>query len=246
MDDPLVIAVMITGKHPDRIPLAQAAIAAFELQSYERKQLVILNTGSTRLTDEIDPRPGVYETFAPHWTLTALGTLRNYALDIIADRFPADAWVIQWDDDDWYHHQRIALQVAAAREDNFQHPVTLRRQVRYCFATNTAFAHDAQETAWGIHGTILHPQSEMRYEEVPKHEDSRFLKRFRRVTICENIPQLYIRFVHGRNTFDERHIMGKLAGRHDEWHLDIDTESYLTETLNQHYSKQLHTFTSSV
>ena len=239
MEDPLVTAVMITGKHQDRIPLALASIAAFQGQTYPDKQLLILNTGQTRLTDELNPIPNVFETFAPHWCFTALGLLRNHALDIIADRFSPDAWVIQWDDDDWHHPHRIAMQVYTARENEFRYPVTLRNQIRYSFETNSGFEHKAQEAAWGIHGTVLHPQTDLRYEQVPKHEDSRFLKLFKRVDICENMPQLYIRFVHGRNTFNEQHIMRHLAGKRDVWDMSPEAKTYLADVLNLHYIPQL-------
>jgi len=239
MDNPLVIAVMITGKHEERIRLAQAAIHAFQQQSYEDKQLLIINTGQTRLSDETNPQEGIFEVYAPQWSFDPLGKLRNRALDIIADRFSADAWVIQWDDDDWHHPNRIATQVAHARDTGFKHPVTLRHQVRCSLVTGVAFVHVAQEAAWGIHGTVLHPQTDLRYEEVGKHEDSRFLKRFGQVEVCDNVAYLYVRFVHGNNTFSEQHIMHRFAGKQDQWFLPEDASNYLSHVLNQHYGQVL-------
>jgi hypothetical protein len=234
---PLVVAVMITGKNPKRIPLARASIAAFQEQVYANRQLLIINTGLDRLTDA-EPAPAqIHEMHNPQQGMLSLGALRNVALDWIAAQRPPDTLVIQWDDDDWHHPQRIAFQVAHAELYAYQRPVTLRYQIRCDLRTGVAFVHTGDEPQWGIHGTILHPQVDFRYPEIGRHEDSHFLKRFPEASVLETMSQLYIRMSHGNNTFSNRHIMHHFANRLREWHLPADAAAYLAAVLTQHYPR---------
>lgn len=237
MDAPLVVAVMITGKHHERVPLAHVSKTAFQRQTYPNRQLLILNTAREPLTEELYPQENVFEIHRPAWGLTALGKLRNEALDIIEEKFGGlNPWVIQWDDDDWHHPTRIAIQMAAAQAAGGDCAVTLRNQIRYSFESDVAYVHVANEPQWGIHGTVLHPTTHLRYEQLPKHEDSRFLKLFPKVVVCENPASLYVRFSHGFNTFSSRHIMGSFAGRSEQWSLPEAETRELEQLLHEHYS----------
>ena len=237
MPDLDVTAVMITGKSPERVPFALASIKAFQRQTYQRRRLVIINSAPTML--EYPQEPGdapVYQFRAePEKTL---GALRNQALDAAYAMEPA-THVIQWDDDDWSHERRIERQVAAA----IMTPgaaITLYRQVRYSFGLKAAIVSVSQP--FGIPGTILHPPTEQRYEEVPRHEDSRFMQRLLTVVPARRLSaSMYIRFEHGANTWDQRHIMGRQAIHLAQLQrrrilLPEPDAAYLRQVLTEHYA----------
>lgn len=237
MDTPLVTAVMITGKDPARQPLAEAAIRSFFLQDYPNKKLLIVTDGYSLMshigkTYPEESRALITELRAPKQTL---GGLRNVALDYFDSPF-----YIQWDDDDWSSPTRISDQLSACvegalRENRLPRPVTLRYQVRYSFETNSAYVYTGGSP--GIHGTVLHPKTDFRYETIGKHEDSHFLNLFGQVDVFRNTPSLYLRFHHGANTWSQSHIMRQYAGQTDKWELDPAASLYLKSVLAEHYPK---------
>lgn len=228
MNDPYVVAVMITGKDERRRPFAQESIRCFLEQTYGNRGLLILNSGQP-LSDSCVKHGGILEEIVPD---APLGTLRNRALDRVYSLFP-EAWVIQWDDDDWSAPDRIALQVATGLA-NPGAAVTLARQLRYSFAMNSGFdAGDVQ--GFGIFGTVLHPPTELRYQDVGKHEDSRFLKTFARFVQTDAPPETYIRLEHGFNTWSRDHIMRGMRGR-DRFDMTPEAETLLRMVLEDRYA----------
>lgn len=237
MELPLVTAVMVTGKDPVRQPLAEAAIRSFFLQDYPHKRLVIVTDGFSlmghicKTYDEAD-RQLITELKAPKQTL---GGLRNVALDYCDSPF-----YIQWDDDDWSGPTRISDQLKTCLDgallgNRTPQPVTLRYQVRYSFETNSAYIYTGGLP--GIHGTVLHPKTDFRYETIGKHEDSHFLNLFEKVGVFRNPPELYLRFHHGANTWSQSHIMRQYSGQADKWELPPDASVYLKSVLAEHYTK---------
>lgn len=190
---PLVTAVMVTGKNPARNPLALAAVECFRRQTWVNRELVIINDG-TPLGVAGDNIREISRK--PHATIT-LGDLRNAGLDAAKGD-----WVIQWDDDDWYHPDRITQQMLAADG----RAVLLRHQIRYdavdgMFYTSLGMPAHA--------GTILHPRRPMaRYFSERKHEDSHFWQQwFPDAVRLANDPELYLRISHGTNTWGRDHII---------------------------------------
>ncbi len=233
MANDLVTAVMVTGKSKERYPLAAAAIKSVEQQTWPSKQLVIV-------TDDYDAalHYGQRSYAVPTKTIyvsgpKTLGELRNEGLK------EADgAYVMQLDDDDWSHPDRIKEMMRAASPTT---AVTLMDQVRYSFNRNCAFAYRRVHHQ-GICGTVLHAKlPELAYEPIGKHEDCRFLDtHFKgRVTVLDNhgLPQLYIRFFHGANTWDEDHVMCKHVRDRDkdQWYLSEEQKTYLKEVLDREY-----------
>jgi len=132
-----------------------------------------------------------------------LGELRNVGLEQASGR-----WIIQWDDDDRHHPQRITEQMRWAVPVR---PVTLRRQVRFNGVSGKAVVHE-RRGAWGIEGTILHERTDVRYPAASKGEAPPFLKSLNRPIVADCDPLLYLRLHYGRNTWDEAHIMGPGPG----------------------------------
>ena len=188
----MVTAVMITGKHPARRRLAHTAITSFLAQTYRKKELLIINTGEPLAR----PEPYVREICLRQGCKT-LGDLRNLGIDRALG-----SWVIQWDDDDWHHPERIARQMTAAAVEG---ACVLGSQIRYSLTQKRGFI--CQRNA-GIEGTILHRQATThRYPSMRKAEDTAFYRSFKKQTVIMDRPELYVRFYHGNNTWDEAHLM---------------------------------------
>lgn len=135
----------------------------------------------------------------PYNKATTLGDLRNIGLEQARGEL-----VIQWDDDDWHHPQRMEIQ---ARHWRPGAAVLLRRQYRYSLVGGHVILHEAPA---GIHGTILHERAiAARYPSLRKEEDTLFLKSFPERVVVDAPASLYIRLYHGQNTWDEAHVMGR-------------------------------------
>lgn len=240
-DMPLITALMVTGKSPDRRPLAAAAVRSFLQQTYPRKRLVI-----------VDDSPPPYweadclrhpEVTVVRATPRPLGALRNLGLELISEGL-----TIQWDDDDWSHPERISCQWS------FWSPgraVTLLWQVRYSFINNAAYAIRYDKRHQGIPGTALFdPMTNpaVRYNaDDRKHEDSHLLDKWfpGQCVVYDNNwqhnpgPEMYLRFCHPTNTWSERHIMRDYSGedRRNVRDLTPQQNQYLEHVLRNHYGR---------
>lgn len=106
--EPTVCCIMLTR---DRPAMTARAVASFRAQTYERKRLLVYDTGKLEYSSGFGCGPEVYHVWAKD--RGAIGELRNHAnghwtgydlekSDIIA----------HFDSDDWSHPQRLAEQVA--------------------------------------------------------------------------------------------------------------------------------------
>jgi glycosyltransferase involved in cell wall biosynthesis len=221
---PLVSAIMITGKSPEREPLARVAVEAFTEQTYARKELIIVNHGGRGLN--VVHRE-VHEIKVPVACRLTLGDLRNLGLSAAAGE-----WVIQWDDDDWHGAERIADQLRHAEPSA---AVLLRSQIRRHLRTGTAWVFTMEG---GIDGTILHhKQVPFKYPSLARREDTEFLKHFKKRMAVSNEADLYVRFFHGTNTWSEKHIMGHFAGHQNEVRLTPAQREHLFDVVLPRYRR---------
>ncbi|MGC1563553.1 MAG: glycosyltransferase family A protein [Bradyrhizobium sp.] len=197
--DPPVTAVMITGLHRERYAMARISIECFKSQSYPNKNLLIVNHGEESLATA-DSRIQELRIHKSRWH--TVGDLRNLALEHATGDF-----IINWDDDDWHHSQRIEVQMQARAEDT---AVLLRTRIHHdLISGRSRYA----EYPKGAEATILHPRRvPYRYPSLLRGSDSVFAQQFRVRLPIENDPALHIRFFHGRNLWDAAHIMGPVAG----------------------------------
>lgn len=206
----LISAVMVTGHKPERRPLAELAVAAFIGQKYQPMELVIMNAGPSFKVS----LPNLYDVPYSQAGKT-LGEVRE-----AAHQYCQGEWVIFWDDDDYHHWGRTALQAQAAGV-NLAEPeadcCVLKNQLRYSFELDIAVAWEwpAGNVVPGGPGTMLYRRAAATkpFRPVGKHEDTAFiLDNFApdRVVAVTNAPETYVRFYHGHNTHDRGHIMGPL------------------------------------
>ena len=68
-------------------------------------------------------------------------------------------------------------------------------------------------------------------EMIARAEDSIFLKGVK-YHVFENRSHLYLRFIHGHNTWDDAHF-GITESKRDKWNLPQDSHKYLKSVLSE-------------
>lgn len=204
-------AVMVTRGR--RHALARMAVQSFLDQQYADKQLLIVNSGPAIYKSGSEP-PAVTETLVPDMDSAPLGYVRNWSLQTITARTP-DRWIMQWDDDDWSHPERMTYQVDALMASrNTSQAVILFSQVRIDLTQQVALVYNwPSSRPAGIPGTVLLPPRRVKHyaydQTLRKHEDSlMLLGSFPESTLVLRntaTPHLYLRLFHGENTWNRKH-----------------------------------------
>lgn len=211
---PLVSCLMVTR---DRRALAARAIGCFAAQRHQDRELVIVDDGDDDLRSAIEPHLEAGARIRYHRLRPAgrarLGDLRNEAIDRARGE-----WCLQWDDDEWYHPDRISTQLAAAPG----HVAVVLRWTLMVVDSPThgslAFRADA---GFATPGTVLHRRDAARYPSLARGEDSEFLDDLRRAgpvkVLGRPASHLFVRVFHGANTWDESHFLRRLHRRPIDW-----------------------------
>lgn len=222
----MVSALMLTGKCPEREPLARMALHCFTSQTWPNKQLVIINHGDYTLANG-DPR--IKEIKVSREGLT-LGDLRNLSID------NADGeWLIQWDDDDWHHPARMEMQMEVARPDVLS---TFHWQIRLNLQTGASFY---DRMPGGQHMSILfNRRITYRYLPLEIREDTEFKQNFKNVAAIDNSvlnpkcdPLMYVRTYHGHNIWDVNHVLGGSQANHDPQSTRLELLGYHADKIRE-------------
>jgi glycosyltransferase involved in cell wall biosynthesis len=196
---PRISCVMVTA---NRAAIARRAVSCFLDQSWSNRELVIVDDGSEDYAPIVSSIPAdrlIHQRIGKSSGNT-LGKLRNLSLDLARGDL-----VAQWDDDDWYHPDRLKRQAEA-----------LTGGKRACVLAATLMHLDAPE--WmdrpyigslnpGVPGTILHrADATARYPEERRGEDTVFLDHWSREQLAViDAPHLFLRAFHGSNTWERAH-----------------------------------------
>jgi glycosyltransferase involved in cell wall biosynthesis len=218
MHRPLVSAMMITGSSRRR-KMAEIAVNCFLEQTYENKELVIVNHGTTMSIADGRVREMSVVDSGP------VGMLRNIALQNAKGNI-----LIFWDDDDWSAPERMEVQVGHLKPD---HACLLKRQLRLDLRTQRMIA-----VSWGcgIHGTMAFYKNGKRFSAMWRGSDAKFLEYFGpRKVVVENAASLYVRTFHGWNIWDERHIMWPQGART----LTVDERAFVERVIIPLYARAL-------
>lgn len=239
---PMCLAVCVCGKNDwETEYLLPVAVACFRRQTYPANRRLLL------LVTEAENGHKIAHFKSPDTKILvadgqpSLGALRNVAIRFAADHYP-DAYMVQWDADDWHAVERIDWQMRAAM--SFPGAACcLKRQIAYAFSRNVAFVreirlwgkgHPAEGDPTPLHGTICHPVNSIRYPDVARGEDTAFFMTWGEAGVAEydNPAELYIRFAHGNSTSGESHIMqGHVTDPPNTWNLNQQQANYLQQVL---------------
>ena len=205
----------------NRSRIAERSVACFARQSWPNKELVVIDDG----TEDYSPMLDKYSHLAtirylrrPANSLGTLGEARNYSLE----QAHGDL-LMQWDDDDWYHPERIAFQMKPIEKG--ADAVLLRHTLMH------VDHHDYIDKPYRTHirigtpGTIIHRRSSIRYPCLKQREDSIYMREWRaqhKTVVLGNCAHLFIRCFHGNNTWNIRHFLERLDtgvfGKFDYWY----------------------------
>lgn len=198
-DGARVSCLMVTA---NRAALARRAVDCFLAQRWGNRELIVVDDGEQdymALFRDIPADRLIYRRVAKD-DRTTLGTLRNRTLDLARG-----AIVAQWDDDDWYHPDRLVRQVAVLAQGS--DACVLRGTLMHLDAPEW-FDHPYVGTlAPGVPGSIVHRANPaIRYPEKRRGEDTDYLAHWSRDRIgVLDAPELFVRAFHGGNTWERDH-----------------------------------------
>jgi glycosyltransferase involved in cell wall biosynthesis len=208
----------------DRAGLARRAVACLAAQTWPRLELVVVSDGGdgddaySPILEDVSARLSVrHVRLGDAKADRRLGELRNVALDEARGDL-----LVQWDDDEWYHPDRIARQVAALGDAA---GVILHTTLVHVDSPELRGRAFRGACTGGTPGTILHRRTPARYPNLPRAEDTHFLRQLKRRggvrLLGPESSHLFIRCYHGRNTWDARQFMARL------WRTPGDLARYL-------------------
>ncbi|MFT7660589.1 MAG: hypothetical protein ACI89S_001705 [Gammaproteobacteria bacterium] len=198
---PLISCLCVTR---NRVPQLPRAISCFQAQSYPVKELMVVCEADDSAT--IDYLGGLDDDEIKHHIVPIepklnLGELRNLSIQIAGGQF-----VCQWDDDDWYHPERLAKQLASALRQNKAASI-LPRWLIHQQQSDKVFCSNVR--LW--EGSLLCRKSALpatgAYDIRTKGEDSKLIETLfiqDQISI-EDSPELYVYCLSGENTWDQAH-----------------------------------------
>ncbi|MEO8062860.1 MAG: glycosyltransferase family A protein [Pseudomonadota bacterium] len=202
-DDPLVSCVCVTREKPAQL---RRAITCFDEQDYANRELVVVFEDDDEETADVlasltASHGSIRIIKVPSEPKLTLGQLRNISIDQSVGEF-----FCQWDDDDWYHGERISRQVRAA--------ISNARDA--CLLTNWIIFDEVSRQAYHSNfrlweGSILCRKSVwsdgLTYPAIPRSEDNVFVDQLvGRVAIFPLVMTgLYIYTAHRNNTWPRAH-----------------------------------------
>lgn len=199
---PLISCICITRGKP---AMLQRVIDCFGAQSYPEKELIVVyEDDDTPTVQFIENRTyDVAITFICAGTTPKqpLGELRNMGIKKAAGEF-----VCQWDDDDWYHSGRLAVQYKELLVNN-RHGSILTQWVVYDAVRKNAYV--SNKRIW--EGSILCRKEVLLlkpYENKSIGEDTptiEYLAEENHLQLITDQPGLYIYIYHGHNTWNAGH-----------------------------------------
>jgi len=206
--EPLISCLCVTRNKPG---LLEKAIGYFTFQTYHRKELLIVYEDDDIATKEklreyTDRDIRAIEV--PANPKLTLGQLRNLAIQRSSGEY-----FCQWDDDDWYHSQRLELQMNCLRSSGKAASVLVNWLM---FDKPLQQAYFSFTKVW--EGSILCRKdlitSEVCYDNRSLGEETNFIF----ALVAKNclyplvMPSLYIYIYHGNNSWNRDHF-GKLFSR---------------------------------
>jgi glycosyltransferase involved in cell wall biosynthesis len=196
-DLPLISALMVTRGRPRQ---AQLAIQTFQAQTYQNRELVVVDDDSDPtlarwISTQADPHIRLVRLSDAQQTL---GELRNLALEQAHGLY-----VCQWDDDDLHDPLRLEVQLQTLRVRGAQASLLARWMIWWPQHQRLALSCYRN---W--EGSLLCRRSLMpAYPCLRRGEDSQLLEQLSNSVRVARIdmPRLYLYVVHGTNTFEQEH-----------------------------------------
>jgi glycosyltransferase involved in cell wall biosynthesis len=215
-EQPLISCLMVTA---NRAEIARVAIECFSDQTWPNKELVIIDDGAEDYGDLIasfDCADLVrYIKLQPANPRLSLGELRNLSIEEAHG-----TWCVQWDDDEWYHPERLAVQLNAAAQANVGASALKWTLMHVKEASDQSLTFRG-DSGIATPGTLMFRKGDVRYPHLARNEDGIFLRDVKDnhglVVLDEKYSHLFIRVFHGSNTWEKDHFLARLHRRAVDW-----------------------------
>lgn len=195
----------------NRARFARRSLRCLEAQTWPALELVVVDDGEESYETLLQP---LRQRMPVHYVRLAqdpgrrLGALRNIALD-----HAEGAYCAQWDDDEWYHPQRIEMQMTLVRDQALQ-VVTLEQYLQHIDDGPYAARPFRAVSPQGMPGAIVHARTKLRYPNLALSEDLAFhellRRRLRAGYLRREGSHLLVRCYHGANSWDRAHFERRL------------------------------------
>ncbi|MBC9913414.1 glycosyltransferase family 2 protein [Chitinophaga varians] len=227
---PVISCVCITRAKP---AMLQRAITCFQTQSYPEKELIVVyeedDAATADFVRQYVPDSNIrFISISIHPKQT-LGELRNIGI-----REASGTFICQWDDDDWYHQERLTRQYQALLSHQRDGAVLTEWIV---FDATQQQAYISNTRIW--EGSILCKKEILQqkpYESRKAGEDTatvEYLTANNHLHPLSQSPGLYIYIYHGGNTWHHQHWSYIFACSH---RLNNEHTTTICEILNGEHS----------
>lgn len=200
----------------NRRKLLKRSLYSYKNQTYPNTELVIVDNGEETVRDllsDFEPSRFQYVRIEPSAD-NILGDLRNISLEHATGDF-----LTCWDDDDWFHPERIETQMAVLKEG---YDACCLTGNLFHIDTETFMEHPYRGSLpEGSPSTILHRRNdEIRYPSLPREEDTVYLNdwmqhRYKALSI--DYSYLFVRCFHGTNVSGKKHFLRRLKNSPLSW-----------------------------
>lgn len=201
---PLISCICITYNRPR---LLKKAIGYFAAQDYCNKELVISyridDLESRKVVDQVCMLSNINILPVERSNEESLGNARNTAI-----RKCNGVYLCMWDDDDWYHFNRLSFQFNSLNTLRPQYQASILSRI-LLYDASTQKAYYSFGYTWD--GTIMCRKEillQNQYSDSNFGEDTHvitFLSGREFLYQIENAPFLYIYVYHGYNTWNYQH-----------------------------------------
>jgi len=199
-NSPLISCLCISNHRPGHLI---SAISKFRGQTYTNKELVIVSNEYSKEYQKIvrSCADSNIKYFPTSGTCTTLGDLRNSSIE-----HASGDYICIWDDDDWFHNQRLELQLHAALSNHKDGSI-----LTYCLLYNAVNKAAYLSHPFNHPATILVKRSvlnnSVRYPSLNKAEDSVFVNKLYHINALYPLvnPVLYMYVYHSQNTWSIEH-----------------------------------------
>ena len=167
---PLVSCIMPTANRRAFVP---QALRCFARQTYENRELIVLDDGSDPVQDLVPADPRILYRRAH--AKSSIGAKRNQACEMARGDI-----IAHWDDDDWMADWRLTYQVNALAA-NPQSSACGLSSLYFCHRRGDRawlYAHPPGDRTWIAGATMCYRKSlwrQYRFQEINEGEDTRFI-----------------------------------------------------------------------
>lgn len=199
MELPLISCVCVSKNRPEFL---KKAISYFSQQTYANKELIIVHENDNTINEDVGLQgESITVIQIPSGSEASLGERRNISIQHCKGEY-----FCQWDDDDWFHHQRLEIQMKNLL-DSAKPALVLNRLLLYDQLRHRGYLSSGR--FW--EGTLLCKtelfDDYIQYPKINRGEDNELLVKLVKRDLVHSIhaPYLYAYLFHGANTWNSNH-----------------------------------------